>query len=47
MINHASHPAELVEFTKEASNKPNPRELNVTKNCESFHILRLEKLEEK
>lgn len=47
MINHASPPAELVEFTKEAGNKTNPRELNATKKYESFHILRLEKLEEK
>lgn len=31
MINHASPPAELADFTNEASNNPNPRELNATK----------------
>ena len=32
IINHAKPPAELAEFTNEASNRPNPREVNATKN---------------
>ena len=32
MINHARPPAELAVFTIDASNKPNPRDVNATKN---------------
>ena len=32
MINHARPPAELAVFTTDASSKPNPRDVNATKN---------------